>query len=292
MEKKEKVKKAESALLDIMRGYSILNGGSKEIYFRHFSLTDSLRFEEYYTETLLSAKKSGIKDEAEIISAAIKNKKWSVQNEEKIKSLIWEIDKIAKACQKINDYFQRKSAESSMDAKRKELDEIKDRRRELCSYSAESFAETKKIKKIMVQSLYSDSTFKENLEESNIFNYSRLFFNRVAELNDSDIIANAAYGTSFFEIFSLNYRTPHVLFKKKGMDLSVFQKNLLVYANAILNKLKNVSVPEAILDDPIKILNYKEPEKGSGKDTSVGIKDLKEKSSQNNGELKPEDFLS
>ena len=292
MEKREKVKKAESALLDIMRGYSVLNGGSKEIYFRHFSLTDSLRFEEYFTDTLLSAKKSGIKDEANIISEAIKNKKWSVENEEKIKSLVWEIDKMAKACQKINDYFQRKSAESSIEDKRKELEEIKDRRRELCSYSAESFAETKKIKKIMVQSLYSDLNLKENLDESNNFNYSRLFFDKVAELNDSDIIANAAYGTSFFEIFSLNYRTPHVLFKKKGMDLSVFQKNLLVYANAILNKLKNVSVPDAVLDDPIKILNYKEPVKGSGKDTSIGLKDLKEKSSQNNGELKPEDFLS
>ncbi len=292
MEKKEKLKKAESALLDILRGYSVLDGGDKEIYFRHFSLTDSLRFEEYYANTLLSAKKSGIKDESEIISVAIKNKKWSIENEEKIKSLIWEIDKMAKACQKINDYFQRKSAENSMEQKRKELEEIKERRREICSYSAESFAETKKIKRIMAQSLYCDLAFEENLGESNIFNYSRHFFNKVAELNDSDIIANAAYGTSFFEIFSLNYRTPHVLFKKKGMDLSVFQKNLLVYANAILNKLKNVNVPDAVLDDPIKILNYKEPENGSGKDASVGLKDLKEKSSQNNGELKPEDFLS
>ena len=255
-------------------------------------MTDSLRFEEYYNNALASAKKSGIKDEAEIISLAIKTKKWTVDKEDKIKSLVWEIDKMIKASQKINDYFQRKAAENSTDDKRKELEKLKNERRELCAYSAEGFSETKKIKRIMAQSLYLDSTFKEPLGESDVFTYSRVFFDKIAELNDSDIIANAAYGTSFFEVFSLNYRTPHIIFNNKGMDLSVFQKNLLVYANAILNKLKNVSVPDAALDDPIKILNYKEPEKGSGKETSVGLKDLKEKSSQNNGELKPEDFLS
>jgi hypothetical protein len=76
------------------------------------------------------------------------------------------------------------------------------------------------------------------------------------------------------------------------MDMTVFQKNLLVYANALLNKLKNVSIPENILDDPIKVLNYKEVEKDSGKKTSIGLDDLKEKSAKNGGELKPEDFLT
>lgn len=292
MEKKEKLKKAEATLLDILRGYSILNGGDKDIYFRHFSLADSLRFEEYYNHALTSAKKSGIKDEAEIISLAIKSKKWAVEKEEKIKSLVWEIDKMIKASQKINDYFQRKAAENSTEEKRKELEKLRNERREICAYSAEGFSETKKIKRIMAQSLYSDSTFKEHLAESDVFLHSQAFFGKVAELNDSEIIANAAYGTSFFEVFSLNYRTPHILFKNKGMDLSVFQKNLLVYANAILNKLKNVNVPEVILDDPIKILNYKEPEKEIGRDASVGVNDLKEKSKNNGGKLTPEDFLS
>lgn len=292
MDKRDKIKKAESALLDILRGYSVLGGGGKEIYFRHFSLADSLKFEEYYNNSLSSAKRSGIKDEEEIISAAIKGKKWSIENEDKIRSLIWEIDKMAKACQKINDFFQRKAAEASMEDKRKELEKLRNDRRDLCSYSAESFAETKKIKRIMAQSLYLDSALKDNIDESDVFVYSRLFFNKVAELNDSEIVANAAYSTSFFEVFSLNYRTPHVLFKKKGMDLSIFQKNLLVYANAILNKLKNVSVPEVILDDPIKILNYKEPKKVNGNETSVGVGDLKEKAKKNGGGLTPEDFTT
>jgi hypothetical protein len=66
----------------------------------------------------------------------------------------------------------------------------------------------------------------------------------------------------------------------------------MVYANALLNKLRNVSVPEAILEDAMSVLNYKEIEKESGKKTSVGLSDLKEKSAKNGGQLNPEDFLT
>lgn len=292
MEKKEILKKAEIVLLDIIRGYSIINAGSRELYFRHFTLLESLGFEEEYNKSLASAKRSGIKDEASIIQEAIKVKKWSVQKEEEIKSLIWSIDKLSAAAKKITDYFQRKSAENNVKSQQEELVKLQEARREVCSFSAESFAETKKIKKIIISSLYRDSSFEDRFEEQEAFSYSKEFFEKISLLNDSQIVAAAAYNTAFFEIFSLNYRTPHVLLNKVGMDMTVFQKNLMVYANAILNKLRNVSVPENILDDPIKVLNYKEMEKATGNKTSVGLEDLKEKSAKNGGQLNPEDFLT
>jgi hypothetical protein len=76
------------------------------------------------------------------------------------------------------------------------------------------------------------------------------------------------------------------------MDMTVFQKNLLVYANALLNKLKNTNIPEAIIEDPIKVLNYKEQENDNGKKTSIGTEDLKEKMAKNGGKLNPEDLIT
>lgn len=292
MDKSELIKKAEIVLFDILQGYSVLKTGDEPVYFKHFSLLDSLFFEAEYNRYLISAKKSGIKDESAIIAEAIKSKKWSVEKEEQIKSLIWNIDKLIVASKKISDLFQRKSVEGSIKDKKNELMKIQEERREICSFSAESFAETRKVKKVISSSLFRDIKFENQYDERECAEYSRLLFDKISELNDSQVIACAAYNTSFFEVFTLNYRTPHVLLNRVGMDMTVFQKNLMVYANALLNKLRNVNIPEAIMDDPIKILNYKELEKETGKKTSVGLNDLKEKSAKNGGQLNPEDFLT
>ena len=126
MDKKELVKKAEAVLLDIIRGYSILTTGNREFYFKHFTLLESLLFEEEYSQSLASAKKSGIKDEDSIIQEAIKSKKWSIQKEEEIKSLIWTIEKLSAAAKKISDRFQRKTAETSVKEKRAQLYKIQE----------------------------------------------------------------------------------------------------------------------------------------------------------------------
>jgi hypothetical protein len=290
MDKKEIQQKADEALLDIIRGYSVLGAYNHEFYFKHFSILDSLELENDYRIYLRSAINSGIKPEEALINEAIKNKKWSVNKEEQIKSLIWSIDKLGEAAKKINDHHQRKSAEQNIESKKTELAEIQKERAALCVLSAESFAETRKIKKFITNSLYKDSHFETKFEELDAFSHSKQLFEKIEDLNNPKIVANAAYNTCFFELFSLNYRQPEIFFQNKGLYLTAFQKNLLVYANAILNKIKNVSIPDQIYNDPIKILNYVEQNESSN--ISHGIEDLKAKSLQNGGKITAEDFLS
>ena len=57
-----------------------------------------------------------------------------------------------------------------------------------------------------------------------------------------------------------------------------------------MNKLKNTQIPNEIMDDPVKILNYDEKKEKGGK-TTDGVSDLKEKMNARGGVLKPEDFL-
>lgn len=292
MEKQELLKRAELILLEILRGYSVLKISNGEIFFKHFSIIESLHFEEQYNNALDSAKRSGIKDEKQLIDDAIKYKKWSIQKEEQIKSLIWTIDKLSIASKKISDRYQRKAAEASVDSKKEELFKIQGERSVLCNLSAESFAQTKKIKNIIGFCLYKDKEFAEKLDEEESYSYTKIFFDKISDLNSYRMILTAAYNTSFFEVFCLNYRTPHILLKNVGMEVTVFQKNLLVYSNALLNKLKNVTIPEGILEDPVKVLEYKEPEKDNGNKTTVGTDDLKEKMAKNGGKLNPEDLLT
>lgn len=283
-------KKADEALLDIIRGYSVLGDYNHEFYFKHFSIIESLQLEEEYRTYLKSAINAGIKPEEALIKEAIKNKKWSIQKEEQMKSLIWSIGKLKDAVKKISDYNQQQSAQSNINEKRLELSKLQKEKSDLCNLSAESFAETKKIKKLIRDSLYKDPSFSKKLEEIDALSHAQLFFDKIADLNDSNIVANAAYNTCFFELFSVNYRQPYVLFDKTGLNMTTFQKNLLVYANAVLNKIKNVSIPDQISHDPIKILHYSEEAKSAT--TSYGIEDLREKSKANGGKLTPEDFLS
>ena len=56
--------------------------------------------------------------------------------------------------------------------------------------------------------------------------------------------------------------------------------------------MKNVSIPDSIADDPIKIMDYVEPKNGEQPKVTHGLDDLKAKMKSRGGELKPEDLLT
>ena len=81
------------------------------------------------------------------------------------------------------------------------------------------------------------------------------------------------------------------LFKVKFMDLTIFQKNLISYSRALLNKIQNTQIPEKINGDPVKMFNYEAPKDGEEKQQVHGTDDLKRRMKARGGELKAEDFL-
>ena len=81
------------------------------------------------------------------------------------------------------------------------------------------------------------------------------------------------------------------LFKTDFMNLTIFQKGLISYSRALMNKIQNTSIPEKIYGDPVKMFDYKEPKNEEKENTSHGLDDLKRRMSSRGGELKAEDFL-
>ena len=290
--KDEILKKANSALIDIVRGYSIIYADGKKFYFKHLTLNDYLFLDERCNQYIHDAQKSGIKTEDEIIALAIKNNYWTINKEEEIKSLDWTIKKLEQAKEKMSDPVQKYSIKANIEEKIATLKKINDDRAKIANYSAENFAQNKKIRELMSLTFFKDQEFKETLDEIEAYSYISELFGKMYELSDKEILLNTAYSTSFFELFVLHYRQPHVVFNKSAFDLTMYQKNLLVYSNSLLTKFKNISIPDSILNDPVKILNYVEKDNASESKTTYGIEDLREKSAARGGSLKAEDFLT
>ena len=202
------------------------------------------------------------------------------------------IKKSTLSLNKITEPTQRKAFGEQIERQRDSLNELKSKKNKLLTFSAETLAEAKKIKRMIRGHLFCDSEFKNPLKDEQLIEIlAPDLFTRYADLNNKDNILNASFHGGFFEIFVTQSKNPLVLLGGSFEKITLFQKNLLVLSNALLNKMKNSEIPDEISNDPSKILEYEEPEDKSP-NVSHGLDDLKAKMKARGGELKPEDFLT
>lgn len=277
-------------LLEVLRGYSIFTHNNKTFYFKHFLLSENLALDEFELQCIEQAKRDGIKSEKDLIDFAIKQNFWSKKQEEKIQSLNWTINKAEIASSKITDNVQKIAFNKSIDSQKKELSELTSKRNSIVLYSAENCAAHKKNTRLIETSIFMDEKLTIPAEFNEAYEIIPNLNERLKKLSDSNNLIRAAYNDSFFELYNLMYRDPFTLIKKDLFTITVLQKNLLIYASAILNKLKNIEMPDDIKQDPIKIIKFKPSENKSAK-TTEGIEDIRQKLSANNGKLKAEDLL-
>jgi len=279
------------ALLEILRGYSIFRVNDKKIYFKHFSLYNNLSLEEYEIEEFFQSVRKGIKTEKQLIEEAIHRKYWSIEQEEKIKTLSWLISKSEAAAAKITDNLQKSVFQKSIDSQREELADLEKKRTNIILYSAENFASGKKNAKLIKESMFYDEDFKSPANEEDSYFVMDDLRSRLNELTKETTLVKAAYDSYFFDLYTVCYREPLALIKRDITNITVLQKNLLSYAAIILNKLKNVDMPDSVREDPMKIIKYSRSE-DKDRNTTEGIEDIKKKMANNEGKLKAEDLLS
>jgi hypothetical protein len=282
----------ERVLFDVIRGYSVLRASSSNVYFRHLNSLQVLEIEDIYNQYFESAQRSGLKSEKELLDMCIRNGTWSVKNNEEITALLWTIDKKEKAKDKSSDFLQKKSLEQSIENDKNALNTLRQRRAKLAQFSAEKFAEQKKIQGLIDLCLFMDPAFSEPLHPNVEIDVINLFFEKMSFFNEKNLMVYVSFHPLFFDLFCVNQRNPHVIFDKPAFALTVYQKNILLFANSILSKLKSLPIPEEICDDPVKILNFKERSEAKQSKTSHGLSDLKAKSVAKGGKLTAEDFLS
>jgi hypothetical protein len=278
-------------LLDIVRGYSVLTYGKKVYYFKHFSIIALLELDYLEKMDLAASVKAGIKKEEDLIELAIKRKTWSISKEEKMKSLAWMIKKSMNELKKMNDPAQKKIFQAQIKNQERDLKELKRERAEICRYSAEVLVGLKKVKKMMSGSLFLDKALTKKCSEEEKEDLAALLVERNNELTDRETLISASWFGGFFNLFAAQGDGSFKLLDKSFEEMTSPQKNLIILSNALLNKIKNTQMPEEIMDDPVRMLDYEEKEVSENK-TSYGIDDLKRKMEARGGELKAEDFLS
>jgi hypothetical protein len=279
-------------LLDIVRAYSILKFKGQDYFFKHFLVLEILELERKEFLDVESAVKSGIKREGDILKEAIKSGAWSVKEEEDIISKEWMIKKSTLSLEKIKDPSQRKFFNGQIEDQRKSLAELKKKKSSITAYSAEYLAEVKKIKRMIRYHVFFDKEMQNAVEDPQLReDLAPELFKRYADLNNREKVLRASFDGGFFEIFVPQSKNPMSLFGVNFSNITLFQKNLLVLSNALLNKMKSTTIPDEISDDPSKILEYEEPEEKDGNVTH-GLDDLKSKMKARGGELKAEDFLT
>ena len=280
-----------SDLLEILQGYSTLEYSGQSYYFKHFSVIEVLELEFDEKKDIASSIKNGIKTKNELIKSAINIGSWTEAKEDKIKSLNWTIKKSESALSKIEDKNQRGIFNNQIESQRKELEEIENERAKIFSYSAEYLAQVKKIRKMVDTSVFANKEFSKKIESDNSVALTAILFSKFNHLNSRDTCLKASYYAGFFDFFASQSANPLSIFGVTFNDLTCFQKNLIIYSSSLLNKIKNVTIPPEIADDPIKVYEYEEKPHQESK-TSHGVDDLRTKMAMRGGELKAEDFLS
>lgn len=278
-------------LFEVLRGYSKLNYRDNVYYLRHFLIYQELELSEFEFEALNSAAKKGIKKEEDLLATAIKRKFWSEQDEKTIESLKWMISKSEAAVAKVVDINIKKGMEASIQKDRDKLLELQSRRSSIISHSAESLAARKKNTKNLLNNIFKNEALTESVEEDDLFYLMPLVNEKVEKLSSVENMLRMAYMPSFFDVYALSDSDPLRCLGKTMFDISIWQKNLIFYASVLLNKLKNMDMPDNITDDPVKIYNFKPKENQSNDDkTTHGVSDLRDKMAKSGGKLTAEDF--
>lgn len=275
-------------LLEVIQGYSEFNLDGETIYFRHPKIIDNLKLEKFYADNLAESLKNGIQSEESILKRYVEIGVWSQNKEDEMKSLQWQWNKMNEAIQKISDPMQKAGAEKKLEGLYERLKSLESERSKLVQWSAESLARAKKWRGSFEDHLFKDANFSEKFK----INYMDAIpiIERIYQLNNSKLCIHASYSGEFFEMFCLFQGSPKEIFGKTAFEMTQYQIKILSYANLIFNKIKNVEMPKSVFSDPEKIINFVRQDKNQ-KNTTDGIKDLKNKSIAKKGQLSAEDFL-
>jgi len=281
---------ASLTILDISRGYSVLKVKGKTLFFKHPSNVHYLNSEEYYFNRLEAATKKGIKTEDKLLEMYIKRGVWSKKKEEKLASLVWTIDKTQNALSKITDNNQKAAIQNGIKSQAQELKVLRDERNKLVGQSAENWASQQRLMKMAKDHIFEDENCSITFDFKDDLVVIVALQKRMNKLYDRNTLLRAVYEPSFFDVFSLQYRDPLSVFGVTFFSITVFQRHLLSHASVILNKLKNLEIPDEIKDDPVKVYEFKPNTENEGKKVTHGVEDLKASMKQK-GKLTPEDLL-
>ena len=283
----------QSALAEIIQGYSVLREQGIECYFKHPLILDFLKQSLHKEGFEKQADIIGLKSEEELLQVAYESGSWTKENDETIKSLEFSVKSKNRFLPKVEDVHIKKNLLKQIEEDEIELKSLNFKKRSFVLASKEAYVSKKMTSIFYSDILFYDKEFKEPITEEDLNKCFAKYFEKFSFLSNRDILLRAAFSSDFFDLFII-FEDVSNIFNKTGLDLTIFQKNLLVYGNILISKLKNsYKMPNDIKDNPIKIFEWSEDGK---KSKSLDDEDfnIREKVKRAGGleNIKPEDKIT
>ena len=277
---------------DIVRGYSSTTWKGEEVFIKHLTPHDQVELEEIEEKYFSRAKKRGVPTETEMLDYLNAEKQWTEEDEKFIFQKEDFIKNLKTARSKIILKREIDKQDELIEKEESLLSQKKMEKVKLIGNTCEKYAKDRMNDFYMIKSFYVNKDLTEQL-----FNYRRF-----DEMNDSDISQVVSIYNNIFEDFteeSVQYTVledfynPYLSFAEDSVqfygkpfcELTYNQIRLIVYTRVFKNIFDyNDNIPESIMKDPAKLLEFgssskQEREKAASKiksgdgSTLVGAKD-------------------
>lgn len=270
---------------EIAQGYSIDFFNKKNIYFKHSSINEHFNIYNNYDIFIEKARQRGILTEEEKIDEAIKNKWWDGNRESQYQMLKKTIENLFKTRDKLL-YLSQKQELDLQIAKTEAiyLTYLK-QRKEIIGYTIEQYANDKFFDELIFNLSYKDEILEKrffedideyyDLIEEDTDELRKKFTKKSNNFTTDNIKLIAASG--FFQNLVYVTTEPLDFWGKPIAKCSKYQIDLLVYGKMFRKFIEGYSqsgksVPEYILSDPEKLVQWIDNQSSSKTSTKIKSK--------------------
>lgn len=258
-----------TSLIEIFDGYSRFDLNGQTLFFRHFSLRDheaiSINFQKYKKIAI----NKGVETESQTRERLLKDGSWTDDDELKISELESYISNLKKTKSKLFLPSQVEEHQKIIDEENSKLHALVNRKQELDSTSAESYASKMSNEEFLRILIYEDKELKKlkytyeefgELTSSELSEISSAYMYLSNTLNEDNI--QRIVLQDFFNMYISSCENPHIFFGKFIHELTTYQMKLLLFGRIFHNIFQyNDDIPDSIKQDPRAIFNFIESKK-------------------------------
>jgi len=258
-----------SSLIQIFDGYSRFDLNGQTLFFRHFSLRDhesiSINFEKYKNIAI----SKGVETENQTRERLLKDGSWTDDDELSIAELESYISNLKKTKSKLFLPSQVEEHQKIIDEETSKLNLLLNRKRELDSTSAESYASKMSNEEFLRMLVYEDRELKKikysyeefgELTSTELSEISSKYLSLSESLNEDNI--QKIVLQDFFNMYISSCEDSYSFFGKFIHELTTYQMKLLLFGKIFNNIFQyNDDIPDSIKKDPRAIFNFIESKK-------------------------------
>lgn len=260
-------------LIEILDGYSRFDFNGQTLFLRHFSLRDQNLISENYKKYKNLAIDRGIETEEQIYKRLNIEQAWTDEDNLKVVELESYISNLKKTKKKLFLPSQMEQHQKVIDEEEQKLNSLLDKKRNLVSITAESYANKISNEEFLRILVYKDEKLTElkythdefgELTSSELSELSSIYLeitSRFSEDNIQQIVLE-----DFFNMYLSSCEDSYIFFGKFIHQLSAYQMKLLLFAKIFNNIFQyNDDIPESIKKNPKAIFNYLDSKKNREK---------------------------